>query len=227
VLYVFAVEAVVPVARAVNDVRQRRKHDRAHSSSRTGNANGGAAPLRKSDMLAVLASSPAVAHRFQAYCQNYFCVESARFVTDVLAFKEFALTHRAETTAAKARAIFKLYIDDAALLRVNLPSHVYASIAAQIGTATNNVPPQLFDEALQEIAALLKWPLWFGFVAQGGLDEYHHKANVHSGMRSRTRGGLKTTPTASATNSPVASPAASPATSPRASRELLPAAFAL
>jgi hypothetical protein len=137
---------------------------------------------KRADILTLVQTYPVVRRRFETFCAQHYCAENARFLADVLAFKEWSGAAARnppspEQVLIKAKAICQLYIIETGLLQVNLPSEIQNQILSQVeqqGVATRTS----FDAALNEIASMLRWPLWHDFVKLGGLEGELGSADV-------------------------------------------------
>jgi len=125
VLFVFIVEMPVPLYRTLQERWTRMNHERLSKSLSVSGT-------KRLDLVTALVASPVIRQRFADFCADYFCVESVRFVSDVIAFKEFYPNRRPEAILKKARAIGNLYIADAAILQVNLPFEIHQDVMKNI-----------------------------------------------------------------------------------------------
>lgn len=112
----------------------------------------GGKSLKLGDVLA----DPVLEHLFERHLQNEFGVESLLFLRDVRAWRTSYHTLTSSSRLARAKKLYLIYIDpEAAHAPINVPWDIIGTLREKIVSSRQDIPREVFDQALTEIEDLL------------------------------------------------------------------------
>jgi len=124
---------------------------------------------RGSKVLHTILADPEVLDMFEKHLEHEFGIESMFFLEDTA---QWIYTYHDVAPAvrlARARKIYKTYVDHNSPFAINVPSHL--SLALQSALLGADVDPIMFDQARNEVARLLERGAVARFVATSAFKE--------------------------------------------------------
>lgn len=124
--------------------------------------------INNDKLVRTLKRDSGVRRRFESFARHQYAQENVDFIEDLLIWKN-------EYPGDYARAVEMVdrYIQEEALLQINISYHARTRLISKINTLDPNVvvPFDIFDEVFKEISALmLDGGIWGSFVWKGGCD---------------------------------------------------------